>query len=349
MPIYHFHSADYEQKTGGWIYNRHLVRWLAENAGGVSELSVPACFPAPDAATLTRIDTLFERIEPGALLVMDHIYGCMLLPILRDRPFRLVSIYHHSLTEERAGEGGDTAGLAPVEAAVLQLSHAVIVTSTESRDYLRSHYAIAEEKIITAPPGNAPARQSLPHQTGDWHFLSVGAVIPRKHHEFMIDALAGLQAKSWSLTIVGNTHRYPDHVAALARRIAGAGLSDRIAFTGELTAGALDKLWCGTHLYLASSLYEGYGMAISEALCRGIPVISTPSGAVASWAGPAALLVFSNDPAEMAASIETLVTDPAAYAMARHNAAAFGREMQTWDEAMARAGQGLARIVLGTA
>lgn len=343
MTLHHFYSTDYEQKTGGWIYNRHLIAWLDRHMGGVHEMTVPVCFPRPDAAVLAEIATLFDAIEPGAVLVMDHIYGCMLLPILSARPFRLVLIYHHSMVEER-GEGEVAASRNTAEHSALQLADAIVVTSDESRDYVTGHYGINEQKIITGKPGNDPAPRSPVHDGGPWHMLSVGAVIPRKRYEFLVEALAKVQRSDWSLTIVGNTDRYPDYVGSLQNLIETHCLADHITLAGEVPPSALDALWSKTHLYVASSLYEGYGMAISEAICRGVPVISTPSGAVASWAGEAVTLVDPDAVGEMAARIAAVMDDRATYEAAREKAVHFADALPSWEASMVRVGKRLRRL-----
>ncbi|MGI2035207.1 glycosyltransferase family 4 protein [Rhizobium panacihumi] len=343
MPIHHFYSTDYEQKTGGWIYNRHLIDWLDRHLSGVREITVPVCFPTPDAGVLDEIAALFDEIEPGAVLLMDHIYGCMLLPILRERKFRLVLIYHHSMTEER-GEGEAATGRDTVEKSALELAGAIIVTSDKSHAYIASGYGIADEKIVTAKPGNDPVPQSPAYDGGPWRMLSVGAVIPRKRYEFLIEALAKIDRSDWSLIIVGNTERYPDYVASLQNFIDISGLNNHITLTGELSPDALEALWQKAHLYAASSLYEGYGMAISEALCRGIPVISTPSGAVASWAAEVAMLVDADDPAEIAERIAAMMGDAVAYGAARERAKNFAAGLPSWEDNMAIAGEAIRRL-----
>lgn len=357
MPIHHFYSTDYERRTGGWIYNRQLIDWLDRHLGGVAEMTVPVCFPAPDAAVLAEIAALFDAIEPGAVLVMDHIYGCMLLPVLHDRPFKLVLIYHHAMVEERGAgllpshpqrarsEGAGGTGQNATEQSALQLASAIVVTSDESREYVTRHYGIAAQKIITGKPGNDPAPQSPAHEAGAWHLLCVGAVIPRKRYEFLVEVLAKLERSDWSLTIVGNSERYPEYAADLQGLIDAGGLSGHIELTGELTTPALEAVWGRTHLYVASSFYEGYGMAISEALCRGVPVISTPSGAVAGWAGEAATLVDADDPQDMAARIAAMMSDIATYGAARKKAMRFAAALPSWQENMAQVGEGLKRLV----
>ncbi|MGE7371108.1 glycosyltransferase family 4 protein [Neorhizobium sp. NPDC001467] len=371
MQIHHFFSHDYEQKTGGWIYNRRLTGWVDRHFGNLREMTVPACFPSPEAAVLAQIAAMFDAVEAGAVLVMDHVYACMLLPILSERPFKLVLIYHHSLSEER-GQPQAAADRDSIERSALELAHLVIVTSKDSCDYVTRHHGVAADRVITAQPGNDPVPQSPAHGAGAWQLLSVGAVIPRKRYEFLVEAMATLlpadanrgarRAPSapsvtqdagslspeplpgWRLTIVGNTERYPDYVAELRDVIETQGLGRMITLAGELPAAALETLWGRTHLYVASSFYEGYGMAISEAICRGVPVLSTPSGAVAGWAAQAVTLVDAQDPRAMAAAIAAIIADPALYGAARKKVARQAVALPSWEENLARVGEGLRRL-----
>ena len=50
-------------------------------------------------------------------------------------------------------------------------------------------------------------------------------------------------------------------------------------FAGELAPAATEALWTEADLFALTSWYEGYGMALAEALRRGLPVAITATGA----------------------------------------------------------------------
>ena len=58
------------------------------------------------------------------------------------------------------------------------------------------------------------------------------------------------------------------------------GLEDRVSLAGDLDAAALAALYDRADLFVLPTLYEGYGMAVAEALARGLPVVSTATGAI---------------------------------------------------------------------
>ena len=53
-----------------------------------------------------------------------------------------------------------------------------------------------------------------------------------------------------------------------------------MAFVGELGEAALDQRYEAADVFVLPTRHEGYGMAVAEAVARGLPVISTPTGAI---------------------------------------------------------------------
>src|SRR5262249_62395616 len=98
-------------------------------------------------------------------------------------------------------------------------------------------------------------------------------------YELLVTALAELRDLSWRLTIVGDRVRSPATAAKLDGLIEHAGLIDRITCTGAVTAERLDTLYRGADIFAQPSWFEGYGMALADALAYGLPVFATPTGA----------------------------------------------------------------------
>ena len=91
--------------------------------------------------------------------------------------------------------------------------------------------------------------------------------------------------------------------------------------------------------------YEGYGMAVAEALARGLPVVSTATGAIAELVGPdAGVLVPSNDAEALAAVLANVMTDAAEYARLRRGALRVRGSLPTWDAASAAIEEALIRF-----
>src|SRR5204862_176923 len=69
-------------------------------------------------------------------------------------------------------------------------------------------------------------------------------------------------------------------VARVRAQVRDSGLEDRVVLAGDLDTGALAAEYARADLFVLATLYEGYGMAVAEALARGLPVVSTATGAI---------------------------------------------------------------------
>lgn len=78
-------------------------------------------------------------------------------------------------------------------------------------------------------------------------------------------------------------------MAEIAARVAAAGLGDRVRFAGEVDEAALADARRSADLFVHPAHYEGYGMALAEALRAGLPVIAAAGGAVAETVPEAAV------------------------------------------------------------
>ncbi len=101
--------------------------------------------------------------------------------------------------------------------------------------------------------------------------------------------------------------------------------------TGALDAAELEPLWQSADLYVAASRHEGYGMAIAEAISRGIPVVSTDAGAVGQWIDRrAAIIVPVGDRAALGSALERALSEPALRQQLRDGALSARARLPAW-------------------
>ena len=167
--------------------------------------------------------------------------------------------------------------------------------------------------------------------------LCVASVTPRKGHDVLVAALERISDLPWRCVCAGSLDRDPEHAGAVLRRVTEAGLADRIAFIGERDPGRVSELYDGASVFVLASYYEGYGMALAEALAHGLPVVSTTGGAI-PYTVPAdsGILVAPGDASAFATALRTLLT-PNTTARASLASAARRRaeELPTWPDAVA--------------
>jgi glycosyltransferase involved in cell wall biosynthesis len=91
--------------------------------------------------------------------------------------------------------------------------------------------------------------------------------------------LAGLADLDWTLTICGDAGIDPGHAAALRTLAETTGLADRVVFAGACAPAQLESLWQAADIFVSGSCFEGYGMAVAEAVRRGLPLAVTSGAA----------------------------------------------------------------------
>lgn len=162
---------------------------------------------------------------------------------------------------------------------------------------------------VIANPMAAPARE----RRGGNFVVGVGRLDRQKGFDLLIDAFARLAPShpDWRLTIFGDG---PER-AALQAQIAALGLAERATLPGNsvVPGGWLDE----AGVFVLSSRYEGMPNVLGEAMSAAVPAVAFacpfgPDEMVAH--GATGLLVPVGDVEALAASIGTLMADPAARA-----------------------------------
>ena len=114
---------------------------------------------------------------------------------------------------------------------------------------------------------------------------------------------------------VGSLDRDPAFAEASAPPAPDGGLDDRVRFAGPRTGADLDRSYAAADLLVLASRAETYGMVVTEALARGLPVVAAEVGGVPEALGHGAdgtrpgLLVPPDDPAALGAALRAWLGD----------------------------------------
>jgi glycosyltransferase involved in cell wall biosynthesis len=327
--------GDIDAPTGGYGYDRRLLREWREAGIAARHLALPGSFPFPAQADIAATEQVLAATAPDDTLLIDGLaYGAFPEVLAARFASRIVALVHHPLALET--------GLAPEAAEtlrrseILALRHArnVVVSSPATKLILATEFGVPARTIAVAIPGTDPApraRGSAPSDT--LHVLAVGSLIPRKGYAILIEALTAIAERSWTLTIAGSPDHAPATAAALRDDIARAGLAERVLLTGGVGADRLAQLYDETDLFVMPSLYEGYGMVLTEALARGLPIVTTLSGAGAeALPDAAALKVPPSDAAALAKALARLIDAPAERRQRADAAWAAAGDLPRWAE-----------------
>lgn len=218
---------------------------------------------------------------------------------------------------------------------MLWAATAVITTSVWSRRRLIELYQLPGDFIHVAEPGVDPAECAAGTATGQ-ALLSVAAVIFDKGHDVLLDGLAITTDLSWNCVCVGSLDRDPAFADAVRRQALACGLADRVSFPGTATGDNLDRAYDAADLMVLASRAETYGMVVTEALARGLPVITTDVGGVAEALGHGSdgvrpgLLIPPDDPRTLADALRSWLRDAELRARLRRAARQRRRSLREW-------------------
>jgi glycosyltransferase involved in cell wall biosynthesis len=192
----------------------------------------------------------------------------------------------------------------------------VVTTGESLRRHLLETLGLDPARVASVPTGidterfapadKAAAKLSLGLDPAQRHLGIVATLRSWKGHLFLLDAFAQLQRPELHLLIVGEgPMRGP-----IEEKIAALGLSERVTLAGQRSdpehwLQAMD-VFC-----LPSYANEGVPQAILQAMLCGLPIVTTPVGAIleAVSAGDTALVVAPKDAAALASAIARLLDD----------------------------------------
>jgi len=143
------------------------------------------------------------------------------------------------------------------------------------------------------------------------YLLFVGTYEPRKNIAGLLDAyhlLCQTHADLPPLVLVGRRGWLYEDIFA---KVEALKLSDRLIWVENAPFPDLPALYNGGLALVLPSHYEGFGLTPLEAMACGTPVIISNRGSLPEVVGDTGLLVNPDDPADVAASIERLLTDSA--------------------------------------
>lgn len=328
--------------SGGYGYDRQMIAGLRAAGRAVDVVTLDAGFPWPDPPARADAARRLAAIRDGATVVVDGLaFGAM--PGLAERHaarLRWVALVHHPLALETGLAPRQARALFDSERRALATVRGAIVTSPATAREL-TRYGVVGEHVHVVTPGTDPA----PLATGSGadpvrHGLSllcVAALIPRKGHAVLIDALRGLRDRAWTLHCVGSTTRDADMANALRSAVAEHCLDDRVHLHGEVPSGVLASMYGQADAVVLPSNFEGYGMALAEALARGLPVVSTTAGAIPDTVPrEAGVLVPPGDTVALRAALAALLDDGALRARLAAGARAARAALPTWPQSVAR-------------
>jgi alpha-1,3-rhamnosyl/mannosyltransferase len=193
----------------------------------------------------------------------------------------------------------------------------VICVSHTTASDVRELWGVDPGRIVVAPHGPGQ-RLAVVREGESSHFLYVGDDEPRKDLETLLASYA--------------RYRHPEGSAlglVLAGSLSAAGPG--VSVEQGPTSQRLAELYAGAAALVHTSLYEGFGLTLVEAMRAGVPVIAARVAGAVEVCGDAARYAQPGDPSSFARAMAEIADQP----RLRRELAERGRERAgrfSWDD-----------------
>jgi len=319
--------------TGGYLFNFKMTDAL-NHAG--HEVDVIHFSTMPEKLRGSRVRGslhILARVLKGRpdLVVISKSYS-FLFPLRLVTPFLscpVLYLVHHLEWHDRKNR------VSWLRRALvrwfIKAGNRVWVNSRSTADDVVS-LGISRSRLSVIPPGfdrfsTVPEERPLPVQV-----LTVGSVCSRKNQLTLVKACAMLKDLDFRLVIAGD-ESVDTGYSKLVREQAAA-LGDRVTFTGHVSADELHDAYNSSHILANLSVWEGYGIAVAEAMWAGLPVVAADAGAVPELVthGENGFLVDAEDAEVCANHLKELIVSETLRNKMSHSARKGAEELFSWHD-----------------
>lgn len=147
------------------------------------------------------------------------------------------------------------------------------------------------------------ARLALPAN----YLLYVGTIEPRKNLLGVVRALELVKNKTkLHLVVIGRGRNYKNEVQAYVQN---HGLTQHVHFLTDIPFSEFPAVYQMATAFVLPSLFEGFGIPITEALWSRCPVITSAGACFGEAGGPSTIYVDPSDTSALAAAIQRVSDD----------------------------------------
>ncbi len=222
----------------------------------------------------------------------------------------------------------------------------VIAISEQTKQELIKHYAVTSEKIkviyLSLPDhitrliaDHAIEEVKKKHNLPEKFLLYVGTIEKRKNLLTVIKALQQMGEQAPPLVAVGRETKYLDEIKNYLNTLA---IKPSVTFIHDATNEELNVLYSLAHVFIYTSLFEGFGIPLIESAAHAVPAITTKDSCMTEAAGKGALYIDPKSIAETVTAIAKLMNDTALHrqlsTLALSHSAMFNKKRMA-DEVMA--------------
>ena len=205
--------------------------------------------------------------------------------------------------------------------SVENADHIITISNSTKMDII-SMYGVGKDKITVAYPGfdknifhpidnKMKIKNTLKkYGINNAYLIYTGTIQPRKNLTRLMEAFA--RVENLKLVMVGK-HKgggregwMYDEILKTPKRL---GIEERVQFLGFVPTEDLQYLLSDAEAFVLTSLWEGFGIPVLEAMATGTPVIVSNVSSLPEVVGKAGLLVDPNSVDQIEQAIMTITSD----------------------------------------
>jgi len=162
---------------------------------------------------------------------------------------------------------------------ILKRSNRVIAQSSDTKNRVGMYYKCKRDIEIIHLPYDYVAfsentREKLNLSESKKYLISVGRLVKRKDFGTLIKSLAELKKDNIEILLLGDGPELEN----LKRFTVQLGLEKRVHFLGFVSEEEKFQYLSVSDIYILSSLHEGFGIVLQEAMQVGLPIVATNYG-----------------------------------------------------------------------
>jgi glycosyltransferase involved in cell wall biosynthesis len=276
----------------------------------------------------------FGKLEQGSWVVIDSLALGLLGKIIKEfkHHLYLVGLIHLPTSyDPLAGKNGKT--VAGNELEAMQDTAHLILTGKFMMHILMDS-GLAKEKMSLVEPG-VDFFPRKPYAKWPDELLCISNYSALKAQHVLINALDKLRNRNWTMRLYGNTNTGRDYANTLVSIINRKKLQKRILLYDTVERRNISALFLKADLFVFPSLFESYGMVLTESLAHGVPVVTTTAGNIPDTVPPSmGMFAEPGNADELAAVLEELFTDEGKYRSLCEATAEYYRQARSWSTAV---------------
>lgn len=240
-------------------------------------------------------------------------------------------IIHHLSNDEKPGFLRNK-----LENFFIRNSDMIVTVSAATREKLYNMNT-GQEKIEIFNPGLEIHSEKISGKktmSGKLKLLFVGLIEERKGILYLLEALKLISSVDFELNIIGEVLNSNQYYDLLQKKISEYNLEGKVFFRGKVSKNELEDYYLNSSVFVFPTLWEGYGMVVSEAMSYGLPVIASRIPAIEELIddGVNGILVEPKNAVQISEKIRLLNSDHSLMEKLSENAVKKSQSFPTWDE-----------------